>query len=205
MRRLGAFCTHEWGSPDDGVQTTLTESFAKVEYTVQLGHAKMAFGLHLSTSKFYAGGPTPVVKLRLTEPIEKGHPFRDIFSEDPFPHHSILASLSLSFPQPGYIEFGRAEVSKPIYGAPPSPRPVAVWGRLGEPKIGNSMDFTISPVGSNDSLVLFAFNATSFTGTMFHRTEGLKLAPCVVSCADGKTAHPCVTCKSGHVEIRICC
>jgi hypothetical protein len=179
----------------------LTESFGKVEDTVQLGYPKMAFGIHLSTSEFYAGGAIPVFDLRLTEPIEEGLSFREVFSEDPFTHRDILASQSLSFPLPGgNIKFGRAEVK-----VSSSPRPVAVWGRLGESKFGNRMDFTISPVGSDDSLVLFAFDPRSFTATMFHRTEGLKLAPCAVSCADGKTAHPCVTCKRGHVRIRICC
>jgi hypothetical protein len=188
--------------------TTLTESFARVEDVeniLRLRYAKMGIGVHLSTSTYFAGGPAPIFNLRLTEPIEKGLPFRDIFSEDPSKHDDILASLSLTFPPPGYIEFGRAEVVQPGYEGLTFPRPVAVWGRLAEPKIGNTTDFTISPVGSNDSLILFAFDPRSFTATMFHRTEGLKLAPCVVSCADGKTAHPCVTCKSGHVEIRICC
>jgi hypothetical protein len=160
----------------------------------------MAFGVHLSTSKFYPAGPTPVFDLRLTEPVEEDVPFRNIFVEA----RGILASVTLGFPQPGSIEYGR--VGEPTFREiDPTPRPVGVWGRLIEPKTGNRTNFRISPVGSNDSLVLFAINPNSFTGSMFHRTEGLQMAPCVVSCADGKTAHPCVTCKSGHVEIRICC
>ena len=77
---------------------------------VQLGYAKMAFGLHLSTSKFYAGGPLPVFNLRLTKPIKKGE-FGDIFEVPPA---HILASTSLSFPKPGYIVSGLAELIHPI-------------------------------------------------------------------------------------------
>jgi hypothetical protein len=163
----------------------------------------MAFGIHLSTSKSFSAAPLPLLEVRLTEPPKPGRfTLNQIFSDSYEARSSILGSVSLTFPDPGYVGFGFAEIQ---HGTIDRPVPVAVWAKLGDPITQRFTGFSVSSAGSNDSLVVFSFNAKSFAATMFHRTEGLKLAPCEVSCADGKTAHPCVTCKSDDVEIRICC
>jgi hypothetical protein len=172
----------------------------------------MALSFHLSTSSSFPKGPKPVVELGVTNPIEKENltygPISSRFS-------GFKPILSLTFPAPGLVQAGTIEGIQGTshYLTADHPRAVAVWAKL-NPMIHDPVEFTISPVGSNDSCVIFAFDYENFVGTMLHgrppspnifNYSDAKAHPCVVACADGKTGQPCVTCVSGNVRIRICC
>ncbi len=67
--------------------------------------------------------------------------------------------------------------------------------------------FSLKNLFSNDTLHMIALSRRLFLGNVFHVTHGVPTshAPCVATCANGKSAQGCVTCVQGEIMVKICC
>lgn len=75
---------------------------------------------------------------------------------------------------------------------------------------GESVQFGITSLSSNDVLHVLAITPSRFLGSVFHGHGNFAMhvvvkKRCVLTCADGSSALDCISCTQNGITVKVCC